>query len=189
MKSYMNNNKLRTVSALAFSLVLAAAVHAAPLTGDPLPAGPYTWNDGGPKSTNALNYAKQTPGHTGQVTPFVLFNSATASSITLDFSNLAPGLEYFETRIDGILDGSGSHPVVVGDSVYDGVLLYSGNVTTQTFTANHYVDVRLALGGESDFRFDWTRFEVASAPDAGSTLALLGVGLAALGLARRKWLA
>lgn len=189
MKSHVHSQSIRTVralSALAFSLVLAASVQAAPVTGDPLPAGPFVWNDGGPKSTNALNYAEMTPGHVGGISPYVLFNSNTPSSVTLDFFNMAPGVEYFEYRIDGVDTGTTPHEVVIGDKEHPGVFLWSDTSAVETFTASHYVDVRLALGGESDFRFDWTRFQVASVPDAGSTLALLGVGLAAIGLVRRR---
>lgn len=186
MKSF-RNSRLRTLTALAFSVALAAVAQAGPVTGDPLAPGPFPWNDGGPKSTNALNYAEMTPGHIGQVTPYVLFDSNTPSSITLDFFNLAPGVAYFETRIDGLDTGTTAHPVVIGDMIHPGVYLTSGSTALgQTFTANHYVDVRLALGGESDFRFDWTRFDVASVPDAGSTLGMLAAGLAAIGFARRR---
>ncbi len=187
-----NKSVSRALMAFAFSLGLATASQATPITGDPLPAGPFTWNDGGPASTNALNYAMQTPGHIGQTTPHVLFSSNTSGSVILDFFNLAPGVAFFETRIDGIATGGTAHAVVTGDTQHTGGTFLPSGATLlgKTFLASNYVDIRLALGAESDFRFDWTRFEVAapaaSVPESGGTLAMLGLGLAAIGFARRR---
>lgn len=176
----------RTLMAFAFSLVLATASQAAPITGDPLPAGDWV-----PNSTNALNYTMLAPGHIGESAPHVLFSSNTSSSVTLDFFNFAPGLAFFETRIDGIATGATAHPVVAGDTIHTGgtAVTTGTSVLGKTFLASNYVDIRLALGGERDWDFDWVRFEVApssSVPDSGSTLAMLGLGLAAFGLARRR---
>ena len=118
--------------------------------------------------------------------------SSTVNSVTLDFWNNAAGLAFFETRIDGIQTGSTPHFVVTGDTIHSGGTAVSANSVapvTKTFTANNYVDIRLALGGEADNRFDWTRFYVtpsAPVPDAGSTLFLLGLGFAGIGLVRRR---
>jgi hypothetical protein len=121
-----------------------------------------------------------------------LFDSSTVNSVTLDFFNYAPGVAFFETRIDGIQTGLTPHAVVIGDTQHTGGTFMAANTPaalTRTFTANNYVDIRLALGGESDYRFDWTRFytsPASSVPDGGSTLAMLGLGLAGIGLARRR---
>lgn len=179
----------RALVVLAISLALTTASQAVSITGDPLPANPFGWD---PNSSNALNYDKQVPGRIGQDAPYVLFNSHTTGSVTLDFFNFAPGLAFFETRIDGIATGATPHPVVTGDTIHTGgtsVPAALDFVLGKTFNANSYVDIRLALGGERDWDFDWVRFEVApssSVPDAGGTLSLLGLGLAGIGVARRR---
>lgn len=180
---YARASASRVLAAAAFALGLTAASQAAPITGDPLPANPFGWM---PASTNALNFAKQVPLHIGQNAPYVLFVSNTAGSVTLDFVNLAPGLAFFETRIDDIATGATPHPVVIGDTIHTGgTSVASGTSSLQkTFTANDYVDIRLALGGERDWDFDWVRFQVASVPEPG-TLAILGLGLVGLAFVRR----
>src|SRR5690606_29589978 len=123
---------------------------------------------------NALNYADQAPGRVGQGAPYVLLNSTTVGSVILDFYNIGNnGLAYFETRIDGIATGLTAHPIVLGDTIHNGgtAVALNTSVLGKQFMANDYVDIRLALGGERDYDFDWVRFEVESAavPDTGST--------------------
>jgi hypothetical protein len=92
-------------------------------------------------------------------------------TVTLEFVNETRSLAYFEYRIDGeILPGS-NHPVVIGDAIYDGVYVdgrvapkYATSPVIQTFPAEATVEVRLALGGERDWDFDWTEFTVGAAP-------------------------
>ena len=48
--------------------------------------------------------------------------------------------------------------------------------------SNQYVDIRLALGGERDFDFDWVRFEV---PEPG-VLSLFALGFLGLVFGRRR---
>lgn len=128
----------------------------------------------------------------GQGAPYVLFSSNTTGSVTLDFFNLGNnGLAFFETRIDGIETGATPHPVVIGDTIHTGgtSVATGSNGLEKTFFANNYVDIRLALGGERDYDFDWVRFYVtAPVPDSGTTLAMLGLGLVGMfgfGLRRR----
>jgi hypothetical protein len=119
----------------------------------------------------------------------VLFNSNAVGSVTLDFFNLAPGLAYFETRTDGVDTGGTAHPVVIGDTFHTGgIAVASGtSLLGVILGATSYVDIRLALGGESDFRFDWTRFYVAAVPlPAGLPLLAGGLGLLAVFGIRRK---
>jgi hypothetical protein len=59
--------------------------------------------------------------------------------------------------------------VIDGDFIYPGVSVDSRDIdepviVTETFTANSTVEIRLALGGERDWDFDWVTFEVL--PDA-----------------------
>ena len=89
---------------------------------------------------------------------------ATPGSVTLEFVNEAPGVAYFEHRIDGeALDEGAVHPIAVGSYIYPGTSVESGNTLVRTFEASEKVEIRLALGGERDWDFDWTTFEVEAA--------------------------
>ncbi len=174
----------RFLMGLALCLGLAAQSHAAPITGDPV-GNSFGWT---PNSTNSLNYTLQVPGRVGQVAPYVLFSSNTAGSVILDFFNFGPGLAFFETRIDGIATGATNHPVVTGDTIHTGgtALATQTQQLGKVFTAVSFVDIRLALGGERDWDFDWVRFEVAptGTVPVPATLGLMLFGL--LGLAARR---
>jgi hypothetical protein len=117
-------------------------------------------------NTNAENEAENLP--------HVELVSATATSVTLDFVNDTNSLAFFEFRIDGEKRNCGSaHPVITGDVIYPGVSVDSRGiddpvVVQRTFTADEFVEVRLALGGERDWDFSsehgsgWTRFNVGA---------------------------
>lgn len=98
--------------------------------------------------------------------PYVRQVSADVGQVTLEFVNDTVALEYFEYRIDGLVLTSGNaHPVVTGDFEYPGVLVdsrYTADpvIVSQTFSARRTVEVRLALGGERDWDFDWVTFYV-----------------------------
>ena len=162
--------KIRSMFMVSPLLILGAlatspTVSAAPITGVEL-GTPFTWNAA---STNALNYARLVPGRIGQIAPFVLFDSATPTSVTLQFNNGAPGLARFEYRIDGIAAGTYAHPVVPGDTHPPCPSLPEGsNPLLRTFTATDMVEVRLALGGERDWDFNWTSFDVQAVPEPTS---------------------
>jgi hypothetical protein len=88
-------------------------------------------------------------------------------AVTLEFVNETNSLAYFEYRIDGTTVGSDPHPVVTGDVVHPGVCVdgrtpaaCSAGPVVETFSATTVVEVRLALGGERDWDFDWTSFPV-----------------------------
>lgn len=132
-------------------------------------------------STNALNFNQQVPNRVGQSAPYVLHEGTDIGDITLMFVNEAPGLAFFEVRIDGETIGTDPHPIVsttvvhpttgqvalIDDVVHPGVSVPSGaGPVVQTFEADELVEVRLALGGERDWDFDWTAFHVPSTADA-----------------------
>lgn len=154
--------RLNMMAALAAStLVFGAPALADQGTGEALAHGAWV-----PNSTNALNYAQQVPGREGQVAPYVYFSANGPGYVTLDFVNHGPGLAFFETRIDGVQTGATAHPVVPGDTIHAGgtsVASGTGDIGKQ-FSAAEYVDIRLALGGERDWDFDWTRFYVVPLP-------------------------
>ncbi len=118
--------------------------------------------------------------------PYVELVSQDVGEVTLDFVNDTNSLAFFEYRIDGVALTSGTaHPVVAGDFIYPGVSVDSRNiadpvVVTQTFQAEATVEVRLALGGERDWDFDWVTFDVlpptndCDFADTGTSLDLNG---------------
>ena len=106
--------------------------------------------------------------------PHVVKMSDAPGEVTLKFVNDTNSLAFFEYRIDGQIRTSGNaHPVVTGDYIYPGVCVdnratpaagcVAGDSETRTFDATEKVEVRLALGGERDWDFDWTEFDVAAA--------------------------
>jgi len=160
-------------------------------------------------STNLLNFQSNAPGRPNQTAPHVLLVSSTANSITLDFFNNAPGQAFFEFRVDGQAPTGGTaHPIVGGDiihsfssssplgsfSTYGGISLAANTAlpVQHTFTGvSNLVEVRLALGGEADWRFNWTAFELADAavpePATVAVWSLLGLcGSAVAWRARRR---
>jgi hypothetical protein len=162
-------SKSLSIILLAVATAFMSSAAQASLTGDPL-TNAFGWV---PNSANALNYAQQTPGRVGQVAPFVLFDSATYGSVTLNFNNGATGLAFFEIRIDGIHTG--------GVGVSSGTLGF-----LKTINAASTVDVRLALGGERDWDFDWVRFEVAPVPEPTTFFVWSVLGVCAVGLRRNR---
>ena len=167
--------------AFAGSSALAATCNG-PLTGTPSPNSSFS-----PNSTNLLNFNQQVPGRVGQVAPYVLCDSTDVGEVTLSFFNEpTSGIAFFEYRIDGISAGSDPHPVVSGDTIHPGVFLANGDAgILESFSANQFVEVRLALGGERDWDFDWTRFDVQPVPlPAAGWLLLTAFG--GLGLAARR---
>jgi hypothetical protein len=111
-------------------------------------------------STNDINKAEGWP-HVNLV-------STGPGTVTLEFVNETNSLAFFEYRIDGLTVGTDAHPVVVGDVIHPGICVDGRTPpactpprrVVETFSANEKVEVRLALGGERDWDFDWTPFEV-----------------------------
>jgi hypothetical protein len=110
--------------------------------------------------------------------PYVELVESGIGEATLNFVNNTNSLAFFEYRIDGeVLSSGTNHPVVVGDYIYSGVCvdnrIESKRVAScdrtpsvRSFSANSMVEIRLALGGERDWDFNWTSFSVI--PDAQS---------------------
>ncbi|MEX2531083.1 MAG: hypothetical protein WD960_09955 [Gemmatimonadota bacterium] len=123
-------------------------------------------------STNELNEAKMAPGHEGKDAPFVRFEEVGLLEVTLAFVNNTNSLVYFEYRVDGETVGSTPHPnpSLGHDVIHPGVSVDGRGIaepvtTIRTFQANETVEIRLALGGERDWDFDWTTFYVATSPE------------------------
>lgn len=121
--------------------------------------------------------------------PHVNLVEATSGTVTLEFVNDTNSLAFFEYRIDGEALSEGTehpNPCVIGEDVegspcfgraymdadeviYPGVTADGRDedepvVVEETFDASEKVEIRLALGGERDWDFDWTTFEVEAAP-------------------------
>ncbi|WP_018141259.1 PEP-CTERM sorting domain-containing protein [Thioalkalivibrio sp. ALJ7] len=181
----LSKNTLGALAALAM-VGLPLSAQAAPITGEEVVSSFDA------PSTNALNFAQEVPSREGQVAPYVLVTNFGLDSITLDFFNdSAAPVAFFEVRQDGEVLRTGTpHPVVPDDFIYSGVgvgSFYDMTETSVEFSANDYVEVRLALGGERDWDFDWTRFDVeATEVPLPATLGLFGLGLLALGAARLR---
>ncbi len=145
----------RTRPALGLATVVAGLLMIVAPVG---PAAAYTF-----PSTNDANRAAGHP-HVNQV-------SNGPGTVTLEFVNTTNSLAYFEYRIDGVEVGTTPHPVVTGDVIHPGVCV-DGRSTiatgctrgpmVRTLAANTTVEVRLALGGERDWDFDWTTFSVVN---------------------------
>lgn len=118
--------------------------------------------------------------------PHVNLVSAGIGEVTLEFVNETNSLAFFEYRIDGEAVAGSPHPVVTGDVIYPGVCvdgrtpaLCDAGPVERTFAASETVEVRLALGGERDWDFDWVTFEAL--PDAESKADCLDGGWATYG--------
>ena len=121
-----------------------------------------------PNSTNELNFNQEVPGRIGQDVPYVSLDFSTGigpGTVTLDFWNNTNSLAFFEIRIDGKETGSTTHPVT-GDTIHTGGISVDGIgnpdpvIRSIEFEAESIVEVRLALGGERDWDFDWVEFKV-----------------------------
>jgi hypothetical protein len=110
--------------------------------------------------------------------PHVNLVATGPGTVTLEFVNPTDTLAFFEYRIDGQTVGSTPHPVVIGDVIHPGVCVdgrtppatgCSSAPIVRTFEADTVVEIRLALGGERDWDFDWTPFPVGPLPPTDPT--------------------
>lgn len=121
-------------------------------------------------STNELNKNGQNPIRSG-IGPHVNVVSTGVGEVTLEFVMPQTYLGCFEYRSDGEPSQYGNiypHPVIIGDFYYHYKCI-NNTTFTKTFYADEYVEVRSAFGGERDWDFDWTRFNVLPEP-ADTTL-------------------
>jgi hypothetical protein len=140
------STRTRAAASLALAAVFVLAIAS--------PAAAYDF-----PSTNDANRAA---GH-----PHVNLVSTGPGTVTLEFVNPTDTLAFFEYRIDGVTVGSTPHPVITGDVIHPGVCVdgrtppaCSPGPIVRTFAATSMVEVRLALGDERDWDFDWTPFAV-----------------------------
>ena len=140
------------ITAVAVSLLLAVGAVVAAAS----PASAYDF-----PSTNDANRAANLP-HVNLV-------STGPGTVTLEFVNPRNTIVAFEYRLDGQTVGTTPHPVVDGDVIHPNVCVdgrstpavgCAADSTVRTFSASLTVEVRLALGGERDWDFDWTPFAV-----------------------------
>lgn len=145
----MRTRTAAAVAALAMGLLMMIT-----------PAGSAAADDGFPSTNDDNRDADQ---------PHVNLVSEGPGTVTLEFVNPTYWLAFFEYRIDGETVGSTDHPIVTGDVIHPGVCVEGDvdfappcepDVITRTFSADATVEVRLALGGERDWDFDWTAFAV-----------------------------
>jgi len=121
--------------------------------------------------------------------PHVNFVSNDIGEVTLEFVNDTNSFAFFEYRIDGqVLTSGTAHPVVMGEFIYPGVSVDGRGIAepvivTRTFSASSTVEVRLALGGERDWDFDWVTFDVI--PDVQAKADCLDGGWEAYGFANQ----
>ena len=107
-------------------------------------------------STNDLNKSK-TPtmwAHVNQL-------SIGPGTTDLEFVSMRSFYSCFEYRTDG--DTSQVIGTNYNPDITDGLYPYycqNNDSRTETISANEYVEVRMVFGGETDERFDWTRFDV-----------------------------
>jgi hypothetical protein len=154
-------------SSMSFRIrAVAALVAIIGMTSIAVPAGSAAADAYVFPSTNAINTANGLP-HVTEVSKGI-------GTVTLQFVNPTNSLACFEYRIDGQTVDFGTHPVVTGDTIHDTVCVDGRpspgvDSVTQTFTATSLAEVRLALGGERDWDFDWTPFTVGQAPPASPT--------------------
>lgn len=88
--------------------------------------------------------------------------SVGVGEVTLEFVQPRDFYACFEYRTDGDTSQSSgdNYNTNITDGLYPYNCLSTISTLTKTITANGYVEVRMVFGGETDERFDWTRFDV-----------------------------
>lgn len=100
--------------------------------------------------------------------PHVNLVSSGFGEVSLRFINNTNSQAFFEVRKDGVQTGTTPHPVVTGSTIHSGGISVDNrssanpkvSTVDRTITATSKVEIRLALGGERNWDFDWTSFTV-----------------------------
>jgi len=112
-------------------------------------------------STNADNKNGTNSARPGVIGPHVNLVESNVGEVTLEFVMPSAYWACFEYRSDGnttqAIDPNHYNPWL-DDDLYPYICL-NNDVAEQTISADEYVEVRLAFGGERDWDFDWTRFD------------------------------
>jgi len=109
--------------------------------------------------------------------------STDVGEVTLEFIQPRDFWACFEYRTDGDTTqkiGDDNYNSDITDGLYPYTCLSTIDSETMTIQANEYVEVRMVFGGETDERFDWTRFDVLAAPTKADVL--MGSGVLGKGL-------
>ena len=84
------------------------------------------------------------------------------STITLEFISTRTFLSCFEYRTDGDTDqkiGDNNHNPNIADGLYP-FYCQNNSSRVETFPVDQYIEIRMSFGGETDERFNWTRFDL-----------------------------
>lgn len=122
-------------------------------------------------STNAENQSKGWA--------HVVVQDTRVGEVDLQFVSTRGFASCFEYRTDGDVTQKTSdinYNPAVTDGLYPFYCL-NNNTRLETFEADEYVEVRMVFGAESDERFDWTRFDVATPPTTPQILGFLNPAL------------
>ncbi len=174
-KSYKLRTKAKSVGDKVMSLALVALMFSA--LAYPAVATNHASAYAFP-STNANNKTLNRP--------YVELLSSAIGQVSLRFINNTNSQAFFEVRKDGVQTGTTAHPVVTGDTIHSGGVSVDNRTTAnpkkssvdQTIMATTKVEVRLALGGERNWDFDWTTFNTIPVPVAPTNLRITNPNLA-----------
>ncbi len=119
-------------------------------------------------STNEDNKNGTNPIRPGVIGPHVNLVEAGVGYVILEFNMPEPYTACFEYRTDGDTSqasGSNYNPGIT-DGLYPFYCVTGPDTRAETIYANEYVEVRSVFGGERDWDFNWTRFDVEPASTA-----------------------
>ena len=113
-------------------------------------------------STNEWNKNGTNPIRPGVIGPHVNLVEAGVGYVILEFNMPESYVACFEYRTNGDTSqasGDNYNPDI-DDGLYPFYCVSGPDTRTETIYANDYVEIRSVFGGERDWDFDWTRFDV-----------------------------